>query len=270
MFFLWSGIHFRSNIKEIWVNRRWRQKTDLVWRMPVNNDNYMCPQTHSLSVPRDFSATVLPSLYILAPTIATKPDKWVHQTKYWDLVSRMGMWHQHKDDAFRCWCALVCMRAHASMCHLSMCECVIPLVYGLWQCWWVSLSSLIAAPADGLWIWQEGREKSVENLTSGSATGGRHVVHTNLPTCLDTNHSIVRPTQCLLLNCLNSFQVCCCIKLSITENDMRRVITIAMSLQRYVFWCNYFIHHWWTAPPTYAWLSKVLPTAVLVSSGRVF
>lgn len=127
--------------------------------MPVNNDNYICPQTHSLSVPRDLSATVLPRLYILAPPITTKPDKWVHQAKYWDLVSRMGMWHQHKDDAFRCLRALVCMRAHTSMCHLSMCKCVIPLVYGLWQCWWVSLSSLIAAPADGLWIWQEGRGK---------------------------------------------------------------------------------------------------------------
>lgn len=173
--------------------------------MLVNNNNYMCPQTHSLSVPCDLSAMVPPRLYILAPPITTKPDKWVHQAKYWDLVSRM--WHQHKDDAFRCRRALVCMRAHASMCHLSMCKCVIPLVYGLWQCWWVSLSSLIAALADGLWIWQEGREKSVENLTSGSAMGGRHVVHTNLSTCFDTNHSIVRLTLRLLLNCLGSFQI---------------------------------------------------------------
>lgn len=116
------------------------------------------------------------------------PDKWVHQGEHWDVVSRMG----HVARA----------RVRASMCHLTMCKCVILLVYGLWQRWWVSLSSLIAAPADGLRLWQE--EKSVGNLTPGSAAGGggRRALYTKLTICLDKTQEVayIVPTSNLNSN----------------------------------------------------------------------
>lgn len=100
------------------------------------------------------------------------PDKWVHQGEHWDMVPWMGhVARARGGDTFSPVCISIHARGRVSVCHLTMCKCVTLLVYGLWQRWWVSLSSLIAAPADGRGLWQE--EKSVRNLTPGSAMRGR-------------------------------------------------------------------------------------------------
>lgn len=141
----------------------------------------------------------------------------------------------------------VSVHAHASLCSLNMCKCVIPLVYGLWQCRWVSLSPSIAASVDGLWIWHEAKT-SVENLTSEMTIGGRHVVllsNSALRSCLDSHHSItdhIHNLQQKISNFLFSHFLFC-IDGSVTREGRKRRKSFQLSAVLIMYTTDKFYPH---------------------------